>query len=808
MNTKSLDQYSSEQLSEAEKYISILPHYLKILSKDTLDPINLIRKKRLTYWLEAALASYFEPQNIVEINYNWSLKIESILLELCNLLEIDFSNCNIVLMGKLGCRELNLSSDIDLFFICNNKDITTNQKIKQFIQILNAKTEYGFISRIDTDIRPGGKYAELIQSFDQVEDYYFNYGETWEKMALIRARSLKHNQKLDDFLKFIRSKFSFRKHIDFGLFDDLSALRKQVQNEYSYKFKDHHIHLKLSPGGIRDIELFLHSLLIIHGGKNPNLYSYSTNEIISNLLNNKLLTEEESLFFHELYWQLRQLENLVQADKDLQTHELNENSPQFCNFNLNELKNNLNKSKLIIDDLIKPIDSLYNLPVSSESQKEWLKKLNYNDKSINEVWPEIINTTAQSLKKERDELLRQECLYRFIEQINLHSVDQNFALENLLGFIKNTKSKASFFRLLLSAPQLITDLSIIFGLSPYLSQQFIYRPELLDSFIYQAQREVPHDFEEVLNYLAEKKTLSLCLSAIKFLKDQNLENLLFEISSTANRITEQLLEQCKKQYGESSLVILKLGKWANNELGLKSDLDFIFITTESPNEIDFKVAKRFLSRIMETQAAGKIYEVDLRLRPSGSAGPIIISKEKLKEFLLSPLDIWEKLAYSRMIKFDFNNMNSDDIKIQWNVNEQDKLQLKNILQESFLKASNFAIDLKYTKGGLFHIELICQLYSIIHFSKEQWSINSCYLQLMELSIFDSQFKELAETYYFLRSLEQLNSLMGSNKSFLIHENSESLQRIAQSLKTDEALLISKTKKIMETSAIILSKMLS
>ncbi len=159
-------------------------------------------------------------------------------------------------LGKLGCLELNLSSDVDVLLVAENEAAVSLPRLRKFQKLLTERTFSGFVFRVDFDLRPGGKQGPLIPTLDQFKDYYGNYGETWERLAFVRLRPLCG----DDFIKkevmaFAR-KFSFRRHLDFTLLEDLKNLRTKIQGHYWARTQHHVVDLKLGVGGIRDVELF------------------------------------------------------------------------------------------------------------------------------------------------------------------------------------------------------------------------------------------------------------------------------------------------------------------------------------------------------------------------------------------------------------------------------------------------------------------------------------------------------------------------------------------------------------------------
>ncbi|RZK47683.1 MAG: glutamine-synthetase adenylyltransferase, partial [Pedobacter sp.] len=153
----------------------------------------------------------------------------------------------------------------------------------------------GFLFRVDFDLRPGGRSGPLIPTVDQFVDYYGTYGETWERLAFVRFTEIAGNQDMvSEALQFAR-KFTFRKHLDYTLLDDLKQLRGKIHAQHAGHDADAW-DLKLGVGGIRDIELFVHALQVIHGGKSTLLQTKGTGLALQIIQETKVLPVADSQF--------------------------------------------------------------------------------------------------------------------------------------------------------------------------------------------------------------------------------------------------------------------------------------------------------------------------------------------------------------------------------------------------------------------------------------------------------------------------------------------------------------------------------
>lgn len=597
-----------------------------------------LRAQRNEIWSREAQAAKENSKPPSDICHSWSEAADHLLKQA---FDHCFQNQKVALfaLGKLGSQELNLSSDVDLILISDEATSEALSGLRKFQKVLQERTSQGFVFRLDFDLRPGGKQGPLIPTVDQFKDYYGNYGETWERLAFVRLRDIAGDQNLIADIKAFAKKFSFRKHLDFTLFEDLKTLRSKIQSHYWSRSQDNQIDLKLGVGGIRDVELFAHALQVVHGGKDPSLQVYGTTQALELLAQKNLLPAEEAKFLETHYWNLRRLENYVQALRDEQTHLLilDETHPEFVSHALQTLRDEMAKC----DGIVR---SLLGEAAADVSIEQELSNYGLETAEQQSLWQEILGQEVLSRNKTRDEASRKAFLLEFLETLKRQGGDAQRALYLLKDFISGTRAKASFFSLLLREKSLLQEIAWLFGHSPYLSRILCSRPELLDSFVYRAQDSQNEDMGQLLESLTEKRLLSEIINGSQFLEDKNLPPLLENLTSTADAIVLTLLNELKKEH-PSDIRILALGKWGGHELGFRSDLDFIFVLPNEPSEHDFKIARRFISRLTEPHRGGSIYPIDMRLRPSGKAGPLVMPLADLQNYLQTEAVPWERQAY-------------------------------------------------------------------------------------------------------------------------------------------------------------------
>jgi [glutamine synthetase] adenylyltransferase / [glutamine synthetase]-adenylyl-L-tyrosine phosphorylase len=789
-----LASYSPEQLAQARQLSPAADRYLSLLELPTKDFNQRLRQRRHRAWLECVFATLFKTNTCEEVCKYWSLETNAILAECWEHHALSTTDVCLIAMGKLAAEELNLSSDIDIIFVSDeepSKD--TLRKVRAFLHSLTDVSLFGFCYRVDLDLRPGGPSSSLVTSFEQMTNHYGYQGETWERVALVRLAPLLGNISLGERAESFCRKFAFRKHIDYTLLTDLFSMREKIQNAQPLSYKKN---LKFSPGGIRDLELFIHSLLLIHGGKKPSLITRFTGEAIDHLLHAEILSEKDARFLKGTYWFYRRIENHIHLFEDQHTYELPLHATALVSdIELNDFKE---KSRIVtqfVDQFLAPHAKLNPL-ISEEELEHKFSQMNITTPDIEEAWQKLLHSEARSKEKQRDENERRRFLNSALENIHTHGIDKELAILNLSRFLLSIKAKTSFFSLFNQHQELITELAWIFSCSPYLSQILIHRPEISDSFITKSFEIDRSEESAFYNSLQDYKLLSDLASSSAFLRNRRLDLLVKNLSDTTDTVVRELLENLS-QKTQRRLDILTLGKWAGREMGLKSDLDFVFVTDEPPQDGHFKLARRFINFLQSPGSGQTLYHIDLRLRPTGHAGPLLISMEELKDYLENKSKVWERQAYlnHRFLIGSFSENPTKPLFSPRPISGEEKIALLDI-QNKLLLPIHDQIDLKKSLGGLIHSEFALQ----IRLLKEGLFPELCSVAGMIktlLSRIDKTLCERIETNYTtLRTYQQLLILLSDSPSQQFTVHNESFRKLGAILKIPSEELFEEIKTIL------------
>jgi glutamate-ammonia-ligase adenylyltransferase len=813
-----LSAYSPAELAAAAAWPAAR-RALDFLSRSPASASDRLRSLRHRAWLEATVATFHSRASARAVCLNWSNAVDGLVAEAWRLACGEPERAGqapasaagpmaIFALGKLGARELNLSSDIDLIYVREDGSEPPARALREFQRLLAEATDFGFCCRVDASIRPGGALAPLCPTASEFENHYGYMGEMWERLALIRLRPLLGPAALRESVTGFARKFSFRRHLDYTVLEDLRALRARVRAESPSRGQND-FNLKLGIGGIREIELFTHSLQAMHGGRKPSLQVGSTSLALSELKAHGILPAADAGFLDDAYWGLRELENRIQGYEDQQTYwiDLEKGSPAVPAFAAGALLARTSGVAQIADSLLG--DEATSAPVAAlaADAPARLRALGYGELSIGEAWPRLLQATALSRRSEKDEAERMRFLAAFAERLAQIGLDKDLGLGLLVDFARAIRAKASFFSLLNREPRILDDLARLFSASPYLGGVLCSRPELIDGFLWRATEAIfPGEMEELLDELAERRLLTEIVAANRFLANRALAPLQQNLTDAADAIAPLLLARVRDECvgpgnaervrqdpvdpanegpAAAGLGLVALGKWGGRELGLKSDLDFIFVSDGEPGAESQKVARRFLSRLSQPRRGGAIYSVDTRLRPSGSSGPLMVSWESLRKYVATQAAAWERQAYLRARAPLAPPEPSRDlarIAAERGLSDEDRAELRAIRAQLFAEAPG-EIDLKLAPGGLACIEFAAQIALLDERTAPLETSTSGMIQCLVRGqrAWAEAGAELIRLHESLRAVEQMHQLTANRPGSRLRPKSEGFLRLARAL---------------------------
>jgi glutamate-ammonia-ligase adenylyltransferase len=607
----------------------------------------------------------------------------------------------VVGMGKLGGRELNVSSDIDLIFVYPEDGETDGERGisnfefftrlgKQLIAAISEVTNDGQVFRVDMRLRPNGDSGPLVCSFDMLENYFVTQGREWERYAWIKARPLTGDRHEE--LEAIRRPFVFRKYLDFGTINAMRDLHAQIRREVAKK--DMADNVKLGPGGIREIEFIAQVFQLIRGGRDRSLQIKPTLQVLKLLVEKSQLSQDAEVELATAYDFLRRLEHRLQYLDDAQTHSLPE-KPEDRQLVAQAMGfGSFEAMAMELDDhrqnVARHFEAVFADPNShdhkldqvwrhaaDESQPSWyasLAELGYRDATAACARLAGIRTGSRYLQLSESARSRFDALVPRLIEAAAVLPDPDAALSRGLDLLEAISRRAAYLALLQQYPQALTKVAQIVGSSVWAANYLNRHPVLLDELLDPRLLDAAHDWQAFRAQLAQtldevepdtERQMDLLREAhhgqVFRLLTQDLSGLLTvehladHLSELADIIVDRALilawrKLLKRHIETPRFAVISYGKLGGKELGYASDLDIVFLFDDPAPEAAenySRLATRLNTWLSAQTPAGQLFETDLRLRPNGDAGLVVSSMEAFRKYQLESAWLWEHQALTR-----------------------------------------------------------------------------------------------------------------------------------------------------------------
>lgn len=698
-------------------------------------------------------------------------------------------------MGKLGGRELNFSSDIDLIFSFPNHGVTQggrrstdNQQYfvklgQKLVNALDKMTCDGFVYRVDMRLRPFGNSGPLVVSYAALEDYYQSQGRDWERYAMVKARVLGTDGPYNDELTAMIKPFMFRRYIDFSAIEALRKMKLMIGHEVRRRGLVDNI--KLGSGGIREVEFIVQVFQMIRGGREPQLQNQSLLITLERLSQMGIFTSNEYKGLLDSYCFLRLCEQTLQQIGDKQTQTLPDNELDWQRLLVvtgidtqtlfrQELKRHCHVVEQQFSNVIGQEDDsdeteskhhqLLTMLIEADEDFDGSSLLFDMGFSTPQMLFDEIHQLKRELAKRRVGVRGQEAMSKLIPLI-LHSVLEKpecYLLYRKVGKILQTiATRTAYIELLLENPGALNQLVRLCDASDWISEQLTLHPILLDELLdpkalysptplkeYGAQlrqyllRIPEDDMEQVMEGLRQyKQCQQLRIAAADVTGAMEVMMVSDHLTSLAQAIIEHVIDiawsQLIVRYGmpafegdEKGFAVIGYGKLGGMELGYGSDLDLVFVhsaqsgkLTDGAKQIDsahfyLKLAQRILHLFNTRTVSGVLYELDMRLRPSGSKGLMVTHIESFLDYQQTEAWVWEHQALVRTrivcgstwLTHRFNRIRENILSRQRQVSElQDNVSKMRVKMRDHLTQGTADIfDLKQDNGGIADIEFIAQ----------------------------------------------------------------------------------------------------
>ena len=693
----------------------------------------------------------------------------------------------IVGMGKLGGRELNVSSDIDLIFVypaAGETDGTrplSNQEFfsrlgRRIIRSLNEVTADGFVFRVDMRLRPWGDGGELALSFDALEQYFYAHGREWERYAWIKARVVSGGDEATcAALNQLSRPFVFRKYLDYGTIAALRGLHVQIRQEVARRELGDHI--KLGPGGIREIEFIAQAFQLIRGGRDSTLRERATLKVLALLSAKHVLQPAAVDELTEAYVFLRRLEHRLQYLDDAQTHQLPGQAEDRALIagsmgyeDWTQFESALKTHRAAVT---RHFDAVFADPggESNEMASIWaaeadeeacatqLAARGFADGPGAMQRLREFRNSHRYLALPESSQTRINALMPTLIDAAANTDTPDAALTRSINFIETISRRAAYLALLQESPQALTRVAEILSASTWAATYLLRHPVVLDELLDLRQLHTPPDWSEfgltlrreiaehagdterqmdLMRELHHAQIFRLLAQDVAGLL--SVERLADHLSLAADILVAVALEECWKlvrnRHCETPrIAAVGYGRFGGKEMGYASDLDLVFVYEdehEAAQENYARLVQRMNTWLSSVTGAGSLFEVDLRLRPNGDAGLLVNSIAAFRKYQSETAWPWEHQALTRarfvagdaMTGALFEALRRDILTTERDLDKlrADVLAMRDKMHEGHPNRSSL-FDLKHDRGGMVDIEFIVQ-YLVLAHSRDHYELTA------------------------------------------------------------------------------------
>ncbi|WP_295855695.1 bifunctional [glutamate--ammonia ligase]-adenylyl-L-tyrosine phosphorylase/[glutamate--ammonia-ligase] adenylyltransferase [uncultured Xylophilus sp.] len=598
----------------------------------------------------------------------------------------------VVGMGKLGGRELNVSSDIDLVYVYDEDGETAGDAdgrgrlshheyfgrvVKRIYALVGETTEHGFVFRVDLMLRPNGNSGPPAVSLSALEEYFLVQGREWERFAWLKSRVVAPRACLGDSpvqgLRQVVLPFVFRRYLDYSVFDALRSLHRQIREQAARRSAgkpERANDVKLSRGGIREIEFTVQLLQVVRGGQFPELRSRATLDALQRVAHAGLMPQDTADALARAYTFLRRVEHRIQYLDDQQTHALPTQDgdvewiaqsmgyTHHCPF-LHDLDAHREFVAQEFDTLLGGAASC-----KGACQRKGTAAPPDLDTVLAALPPKLAERVEQWRGHARVQALRDDdrarlvrLLQRTAQWIADETVSEASAVQ-MVGWIEPLLRRQNYLALLLERPAVHERLLHLIGAARWPARYLMQHPGVIDELAGDAlfsERFVAAEFEgELERRLASLRTTAedddetlldllrrahhaevfrtLARDVEGRLTVEQVADDLSALADATLRITArwvwQRLQRRHREEAEPPVAVIGYGKLGGKELGYGSDLDIVFVyedEDERAPEVYAAFVRKLINWLTVKTGEGDLYEIDTALRPNGNSGLLVTS---------------------------------------------------------------------------------------------------------------------------------------------------------------------------------------
>ncbi len=730
-------------------------------------------------------------------------------------------------MGKLGGRELNFSSDIDVIFVYGeegdvNPHLTNHEFFARLAQSISKtfseSSAFGPLFRIDLRLRPEGSTGPIVRSVESMENYYAAMGETWERMALIKARCVCGDAEVGYELLQRLQPFIFPRHIAADTLEEIGMIKGRIERELLDN-QSLRLNVKLGRGGIREIEFIVQSFQLLQGARNAFLQEQNTLKTLALLSRLQMVEDADAAALASAYRFLRCVEHRLQIQDEAQTHLLPQSSEQLA-----VLASSLGFKSAA--------DFCAELDAHRERVRELFERFIHTEPCTRDAPRNLAAFSDPDQARRQFEAMagdsasgthhapRTRRVYANLEPLLLDRLaqcaDPDRALSAFSNFVSAYGARSLLFETLTASPRVLDLLLRLFDSSPFLTRVVLRRPQLIEEITRgrNLARQLsegeflegfrkPEERLEPLEWARVYRRSQILRIALRdILGFATVEEVCAEYSALAGAA----LTFCAEHLGAApDLGVVAMGKFGGAELAYGADLDIIFVSEDTAVSASTAASAVRLTKAMGLATEeGFLFKLDPRLRPEGDASPLVVSLDAVKTYYASPrAQPWEFQALSKArgifgrAAHCFLNVTAQPWREAGQRPDFYTAVHEMILRVQKERAAASGVDLKSGRGGIMTVEFVTQALQMRLGIREP---NTCRaLSLLGPEVITPKDAHLLkENYLYLRRVESVLRRENNESVSVVPEKSSEQQKLA--VRCGEAsreVLLDKLAKVME-----------
>ena len=714
----------------------------------------------------------------------------------------------VLAMGKMGAHELNYSSDIDLIFLFDDTQypvdevaayrsifVTVTQKV---FALLSKATIDGYVFRTDLRLRPNPSVTVVCPAMRAAEGYYIREGRTWERAAFIKARVCAGDKVAGQGFLNRMQDFIWRRHLDYAAIGEIEGLLIQSREHKGLTgpvtLEGHN--MKLGRGGIREIEFFAQAHQMIFGGRHPELRHITTQGALRGLAEGGRIASEKAELLITALKHHRKIEHRIQMVRDAQTHSIPRNAEDL------ERLRALSGYETLGDF---EGDVVAQLQITRDETDTLTPSVDHNAVPTPDQLDRFDKWRALPAFRHERSVEVFEAQLPHIWELAQAAVNPEQALDYFESFLSGLNSGVQLFSLFERKPEVLAQVFHVTSLSKQLGGSLAKQVSVLDgladtgpdaiaSDVAQYHTEfasrLPEgaDYETVLielrAYKSEEQFKIIYAQLTQLISTKRAEEAFTDLAEVCLQVClDQSVSEAERRWGVikgGSVAVLAMGKMGSRQMTANSDLDIIVIydgdpdATSSTKDLDIRtyyqrVTRTLVSAVSSSMTYGRLYEVDMRLRPSGRAGTVATSLDGFVEYQNNKAWVWEHLALTRArvvageaglceriatARRDVLNKPQDRTKISTEVGEM----RDRIAKLKIEKPHNWPV--KKPLGGVLDLELLAQSLSLLDNGNNRRPLDQFRHALAQGAITPADADRLTTSLNLFSKIEHLKRLLG------------------------------------------------